>query len=131
VNDRFADAISIAGTTSTVTGDSTGATKETGEPNHGGRVGGRSIWYRWVAPRTGRFSLDTNGSAFDTVLGIYTGDSVTGLTYVVGDDDSGINGRSRVMFRAVAGTTYRIAIDGYAAASGAVTLNLTPIAPAG
>ena len=46
-------------------------------------------------------------------MGVYTGSSVSSLTTVASDDDSGGNYTSKVTFNAVAGTTYQIAVDGY------------------
>ena len=56
------------------------------------------------------------------MLGVYTGGSVSALTAKASDDDSGGNLTSKVSFAAVAGTVYRIAVDGYSGASGAVKL---------
>ena len=136
VNDVFANASSITGVSATATGANTGASKETFEPNHANNSGGKSIWWNWTAPSTGKFTLDTAGSNFDTTLGVYTGASVAALTKIVANDDaSGAVHTSAVSFVANAGTTYRIAVDGYrkggAASQGNVTLNLAPVsAPA-
>ena len=47
VNDNFANALTISGGGSSGTDRSNlGASKEPGEPNHGGNVGGRSIWWK-------------------------------------------------------------------------------------
>jgi hypothetical protein len=51
-NDRFVNAQVITGSSGTVNGSNTGANDESGEPDHGGFPGGRSIWYRWTAPTT-------------------------------------------------------------------------------
>ena len=76
--------------------------------------------------------LTTAGSSFDTILAVYRGTSLTGLTAVAGNDDFGGALTSRVTFSAVAGTTYRIAVAGYrnptcsiTRATGSVTLNWT------
>lgn len=122
-NDNFVNAIVISGTSGTVSGTTVNATKEGGEPDHGGNVGAASIWYQWTAPVSGQVSFDTFGSNFDTLLGIYTGASVSSLTTIAEDDDSGPNLTSRIIFNAVAGTTYFIAIDGFDGDSGSVTLN--------
>src|SRR5205814_7267214 len=91
-----------------------GATTETGEPYHGGNIGGKTVWWTWTAPSAGSVTINTSGSSFDTLLGVYTGTSVSGLTTVVSNDDIGGGVlQSRVTFNAVVGTTYRIAVDGY------------------
>jgi subtilisin family serine protease len=106
----------------TMVGSNVGATKESGEPNRAGNAGGKSIWFTWTAPASATVSIDTIGSAFDTVLGVYTGTSVSALTVKASDDDSGGNLTSKVSLAVVAGTTYRVAVDGYSGASGAVKL---------
>jgi len=122
-NDNFASGQVINGNAGTVNGSNVGATKEAGEPNHaGGNAGGKSIWYYWTAPSGGPVTMDTVGSSFDTLLGVYTGSSVAGLTLVANSDDSGTNNQSAVGFTAVAGTVYRIAVDGYDGAAGSVVL---------
>ena len=64
-------------------------------------------------------TLDTIGSDFDTVLAIYTGNSVNALSFVACNDGAPPTfGPSSVTFNAVAGTVYHIAVDGYFAAAG-------------
>ncbi len=123
-NDMFANAQVITGNTGTITATNTGATKQTGEPNHAGNAGGGSIWYAWTPTVGGSVTIDTLGSTFDTIMGVYTGTAVNALTTVASNDDiaSG-NTASRVTFTVAAGTTYRIAIDGYNGLRGNVTLN--------
>ena len=108
----FADNFASRGMINTVsgagTGTSKGATKEAGEPQPcNGRVG-KSVWVTWVAPASGIAIFDTSGSAFDTVLGVYTGTTVSGLVTVATDDDSGDFHASHVRFNAVAGSSYQI-----------------------
>lgn len=122
-NDNFAAAQVISGCSGSVNGTNLGATREAGEPNHlsstndptGG--GSRSVWYQWQAPSSGSATITTAGSAFDTVLGVYTGTSVGSLTVIgQGDDnpaDPTNDKTSVVTFNATAGTIYRIAVDGY------------------
>lgn len=120
-NDHFAAARVLGGGSGTLTGSSHGATIESGEPAHFG-TGGKSVWFAWTAPSAGEASFDTEGSAFDTVLAVYTGGSVSSLTFMTDDDDSSLGHTSRVVFTAVAGTTYRIALDGRNGAGGIHTL---------
>ena len=86
-NDLFANAQVVSGSSGTATGSNAGATKEPGEPNHAGNSGGASIWYAWTASSTATVSIDTSGSSFDTLLGIYTGSSVGSLTTIASNDD--------------------------------------------
>lgn len=86
-NDNFASAQVITGAISSATGTNVAATKQAGEPNHGGNPGGASVWYRWQAPATESAHVNTLGSDFDTLLGIYTGSSLDALTLIGGSDD--------------------------------------------
>ena len=126
-NDAFVNATTLTGTNGSVTGSSIGATKEPGEPAHAFNAGGASIWFSWQAPISGAVTFDTIGSDFDTLLGVYTGSSVSSLTVVASDDDIG-GGiyQSLVQFVASAGTTYKIAVDGYDGEFGSVVLSWTP-----
>jgi hypothetical protein len=102
------------------------ASKETGEPDHAGEAGGSSVWFKWSAPRSGEFSIDTCESGFDTLLAVYTGGAVGGLVPVGSNDDgSGKCGpQSKLTFNAVANTVYRIAVDGKGGAEGPIWLHL-------
>jgi hypothetical protein len=130
-NDLFANAQQLSGTTGTASGSNVGATKETGEPDLAGNSGGASVWYAWTAPSSGPVSLDTAGSSFDTLLGVYTGSSVGALTLAGSNDDaSGSVLTSALTFNAVGGTTYRIKVDGYRGprsgqAAGSIALHWT------
>jgi len=121
INDMFAASRLLSGTSGTVTGSSHGATLEANEPIHAG-TGGASVWFTWTAPSAAEASFDTEGSSFDTVLAVYTGNSVGGLTLVASDDNSSLGNASRVVFTSVSGTTYRIALDGRDGAAGIHTL---------
>lgn len=132
-NDNFASAQTFAGSSGTVTGGNSGATKQAGEPNHAaGNAGGTSVWYQWTAPISGPATIDTLGSSFDTLLGVYTGSAVNALT-LIGNNDDYVPGsiyQSKVAFTAVAGTVYRIAVDGYNGVSGNITLHYLVVPPA-
>jgi Ca2+-binding RTX toxin-like protein len=127
-NDAFADAIDLGSSTGVVfEGTNVAATKETGEPDHAGNAGGRSVWFTWTAPVDGsvpHVAIVTQG-AFDTLLGVYTGAAVDSLTEVASNDDDGV-GRSSVSFPTSAGTTYRIAVDGFAGKAGRFSVAATP-----
>lgn len=113
-NDDFASRILLTGTSNQVRGSIQAATKRTGETRHGGETGGGSVWWRWVAPANGLVEMHTHGSAFDTVLAVYQGADLNSLTLVAENNDV-LNDRasaSRVLFNAVAGQEYQIAVDG-------------------
>lgn len=125
IGDEFSTRVPVSGTVLSVTGSTIGTTKEAGEPNHAGNFGGKSIWWTWTAPVSGTVTLSTAGSAFNTLLAVYTGSSVSALTLVAGDNNSlGGTNRSRVTFNAIAGTPYQLAVDGFNSASGSAALSL-------
>jgi len=120
-NDNFASARVLVGCTGSITGTNLNATRESGEPNHApdSNGGTHSVWYQWQAPSSGSATFTTAGSAYDTVLGVYTGASVNALTVIARNDDiPDVPGQphqvtSAVTFSAIAGGTYSIAVDGY------------------
>lgn len=74
-------------------------------------------------------TISTVGSTFNTTLGIYIGTSVSSLTTITNDNDSGGSLTSRAIFSAVSNTTYKIAVDGLNGASATVVLNWSQSAP--
>lgn len=121
-NDAFSAAAELVGDAGTVGGDNHYATSEAGEPEHG-PFGGKSVWYRWTAPSSGPATFDLCASYFDSVLAVYTGSGVAGLTRVAQDDnDCPDYYGGRVSFNAAAGQEYRIAVDGAYGDQGDVTL---------
>jgi len=120
VNDDFEDAIELVDAAGVATGSNIGASKQSGEPNHAGQSGGRSVWWHFTATADGTAIIDTIGSDFDTLLGVYIGSDVAELTTVAGNDDA-VGAQSRVDFETSAGVDYAIAVDG--AVAGAITLN--------
>ena len=73
-------------------------------------------------------TINTCGSSFDTLLGVYTGISVSALALVTDNNDNAACGvgslQSQVQFNAVSGSNYQIAVDGYSGASGNITLQI-------
>ena len=127
-NDAFASATDLGSVLSFArTGTTLAATKETGEPNHAGDTGGASVWFTWTPPASGRYLLDTRESGFDTLLAVYTGTAVNSLAAVASNDDGGGGGTSLIRFTAVAGTPYRIAVDGISARETSWFLTLVPV----
>jgi hypothetical protein len=128
-NNDFLNSQIISGCSGSALGTNLGANKESGEPSHSpdGNLGGASVWYRWQAPGSGNVTMTTAGSNFDTLLGIYTGNSVGALTLIGRNDDVGTPGvlTSSVTFTATAGTVYKIAVDGFGGSVGNITLNWT------
>ena len=125
-NDNFASATPISGTTRSVSGSNFNATRETYEQNHGATSGYSSVWHAWTPTVSGSYTLSTSGSGFDTLLGVYTGTSLSSLLLVAANNNSttGVTW-SKVRFGASAGTTYYIAVDGANKASGRYSLTIT------
>jgi len=119
-SDTFAGRTTI--TESCFSGSNLGATNEPGEPFHAGKVGGKSIWYKWIAPSSGIATFETTGSSFDTLLAVYTGTNVTALTPIAADEDRGGFLNSVVRFNAQTNKEYAIVVDGYAGAEGTYTI---------
>jgi subtilisin family serine protease len=122
-NDHFVNATALRGDSGSSAVNTAAATKEFGEPIHANNLGGKSVWWKFTAPADGVLFLSTSNSTFDTLMGVYTGSNVTNLTTVGSNDDA----RDGVLFSEIAqpvigGQVYRIAVDGYAGASGTVQL---------
>lgn len=131
-NDAFANRFIITGLSAQLSGVNTNATKEVGEPDHADNAGGKSLWWTWTATTNGIAVFTTVGSDFDTMIAAYTGDTISGLSFVGSDDDNGGNLSSRLTFLAESGRTYQLAVDGFrkegssvtTTAAGNVALNL-------
>jgi hypothetical protein len=108
INDAFAAAIPISGSTGTVTDSLNAATREQLEPTHGTE----SIWYRWTAPSGGLVTFDACGSTGSSAgLAVYVGAALGALDQIAAEGLSCDRGE-KVFFTARAGTTYHIAALG-------------------
>jgi Tol biopolymer transport system component len=124
-NDNFADAAVLTGNSGSLTVYHDYGTSESGEPSHAALTIGASLWYQWQAAATGDVTFDTAGSHMDTVIAVYTGGSLSTLTRVAGDDDTGYDLHGSVTFNATANTVYYIALDvaDWASYPGSISLN--------
>lgn len=134
VNDRFQDRIRLPGGPSVIRVDASNrhATRDPGEPYHVEVAGDSSVWWEWTPEVSGPVLLSTEGSDFDTVVGVYTGESLSSLVAVAESDDvDSASGSltSLLSWRAQVGRRYLIAVDGFDGASGKLTLSLGPWAP--
>lgn len=130
VNDAFTGRFSITGSTNTVVGNNSLATKEVGEPDHAASPAAASLWWTWMAPDSGPVVMTTLGSSFDTVMSVYTGTSLQNLALVADNDDGPGLATSALTFNAVRGTTYQIAVDGFGGDKGSVSLTVRlPVSP--
>lgn len=122
--DNFAQRVALTlDAVGTITSTNTFATREADEPLHAGQPGARSVWFAWTAPATRQVTFNTIGSAFDTLLAVYTGTHLNALTELASDDDHGGFFTSEARFNAVAGTTYVIAVDGLGGENGRLVLS--------
>ncbi|MCW2923081.1 MAG: hypothetical protein JWM98_485, partial [Thermoleophilia bacterium] len=98
-NDTFASAWDL-GTSSGryLVTDNVSASKQAGEPAHGGNAGGASVWFKWTAPSSATVTFDTSAAITrsNTLLAAYTGAAVGSLTLVAGNDDVGGGTSSRI-----------------------------------
>jgi hypothetical protein len=118
VNDNYASAFKIDGSSGTVSGTMTNAGLEHEEPGDGCN----SIWYQWTAPFSGKAILDTLNTP-DIYLGVYTGSAITNLNQV------GYAGRS-VEVNVVKGVNYFVRANAYSYnAAPTLALNWTLIRP--
>jgi FG-GAP repeat len=86
-----------------------------------GTTQGPDAWVSYIAPATGTITIDTQGSAFDTILSVHN----TGLTTLACNDDFAPPERwSRLTLPVTVGQLYYIRVAGYGGASGAYTLNI-------
>ena len=111
---NFAAPLMLAGNWGSVTNNNTGVVPDAGNPGIAGNYPNAPLWYKWTAPADGEVQLDTIGSSvvatnisigfnptnftlvtntvvsvvkLDTVLGVYSGSNLTGLTQIAANDD--------------------------------------------
>lgn len=135
--DRYLDRETVTSDRGRLEGDNTRATIEVEEPRHGGKRPSHSLWISWVAPTNGLASLQLDGRGFDTLLGVYQVKADANpedpefdrLERVAENDDDRDVAGSFIQFGVRAGERYEIAVDGFAGATGTLTLewNLEPV----
>ena len=128
-NDAFAHPVALSGLSDGVTATNANCTTETGEPRILNFAGGTSLWYRWTAPRSGRFHFAAVSNDFDPLLAVYTGSALASLTLVASNDNSGpANSQTSSLcpIVAVAGLTYLVTVDSKSSSSlGTFTLTVS------
>lgn len=123
-NDDFADATAL-NAASDLVGDNATATLEPDEPQHltGGNAS-KSLWYRFVPPTNGAVTVDLRGTAFDSVLSLYRGTTLSGLVKIAENHGTQTppivwSRLSRVSVQG--GVHYYLAVSGADGSSGSVT----------
>jgi len=115
--DDFRDRPTLEAPQGIVQGNSAMAGTEVGEPVPPG--GGKTVWYEWVAPDHGIVTLTSRGSAFDTLLNVFSNrvagvaPAVSNLALIARDDDGGGFYTSSLQFNALRGMRYQIMLDGF------------------
>lgn len=134
-NDNWANATDLGSAETVNLDDDNGwATADTPNPTIGGQWRGSSVWYRWTAPYTDSFAINTcSGSATmaDGYLAVFATNDPTPAAWNVGevaiDDDSCDGNRpkmGRLTLDATAGKTYWISFSAYASSDMFVEFNL-------
>lgn len=108
-NDAFAGATPLTTVPATAEVALAEATAEPGEPNPScaSSTGAPSAWFAFTAPRTEWITFARTSYDWDTVLAVYTGDSLGGLTEVVCTD------YDRRVLAVTAGQTYRVQLTNW------------------
>ncbi|TYA59706.1 T9SS type A sorting domain-containing protein [Formosa maritima] len=84
-------------------------------------------WYLFIG-NGDEITMDTNGSNFDTRLGVFSG-TCDALVCVAGDDDDGDSTQSLLTFISAPGTPYFVYVTGYSSNEGDYVLNITCVPP--
>lgn len=125
-NDLLANSTELVGRKGVVKADNAAATSEFGEPIHARAGGGKSVWWSYQPTSDGLLTLSTDGSSFDTVMGLYSGNRVTNLIWIAENGDvRGGASFSEIRQAVKAFETYRIAVDGLGSNSGTINLAYT------
>jgi hypothetical protein len=90
-----------------------------------GRGSSPDVAYRFVAPASGYYSFDTLGSAFDTVVSIYSGGC--GGTELACNQDSGGLPQSEAVAQLTKDQEVLVVVDGSVGDQGQYSLNVTPV----
>jgi hypothetical protein len=132
-NDLIQNAVVINNLPYTRNQSIAGATVTAGDPSPCSIGPSATVWYRYTSPVAQTVTVNTQGSNYDTVLGVYTG-SPGSLAQVTCNDDAvpGSEVYSNVSFSASAGTAYYIMASSYDAVPYGNTLvvNVSGSAPA-
>ena len=98
-----------------VSGTTRNASRQSGEPLAVSGASGHSVWYKWTAPSSKRYSLAVFATQIDTVAAVYTGTKVTSLKKIASNDNNqnADNSDALVSFNGKKGTTYYFQVDDY------------------
>jgi subtilisin family serine protease len=113
-NDDFADALKLAREGGVFYSNNKFGTFELPyEPFHANvPTVDATLWWSWSPEFDNRAIVDTAGSEFDTVVGVYTNRPLDRVREIVSANDPGGHLQAYVQFDAKAGATYYIAVGG-------------------
>lgn len=128
LNDNFNNATKVPATGASYVTLNSLASIESGEPQHAGVASvAASLWWNFTPATNGSVLVDTAGSGVNTVLAVYTNNTISTLQQVVATNDVGTRQQAYVLFDAKAGVNYRIAVAGYDSRSlGTIRLAIIP-----
>lgn len=135
-NDDFDAATPVDALPATISQDTSFATSAADDPSFtcpsaGARPGFASVWFKFSATENGVLRVDTSGSGYDTILGVWKG-TRGNLEQVACDDDNGDGVTSLVDASVEAGVTYYVEVAGYyggGALAVAMDFHLVPEVP--
>lgn len=107
-NDNFRDAFELWSIPFTAKTNTSGASREAGEPESCSPVGG-SVWYRYRPDSNISLAANTFGSDHATTLAVFTGEQLQDLRQLACHSDA--IGNARVTFTGRADTTYYFQIN--------------------
>lgn len=133
INDNFAGSELTSELPTMMSGTNVDATAEIDEPNLFSLGSTSTVWYHWTSTVDEIITVDLCSTEinpdnyFDSILGVYTGDTVDGLLEVVTGDDGctvGNNAAPLVSFEAESGRTYHFLVAGYDNSMGDFSINM-------
>ena len=137
-NDSFAQRTKISGQLPLILdGTNIGATREADEQGFSqiGEPSLNSVWWSWTSTVNGVVAVSTSGSDFDTMIGVYRGNSIDALIPMVENDDDDSSPElltSFASFEALVGETYQIRVAGFpdeTAEAGSIVLSVDEVIP--
>lgn len=123
-NDRIAQAQIITGEVFATAASNVFAQHQQDEPFIGSALRPNSVWYQWTPSVSGLATISTQGSAIDTLLGLYLGSQPSDLQLLESGDDSDGDTASVIRTHVVAGASYFIAIAGKRDVQGSYALSI-------
>lgn len=113
LNDRFVSAVTLSGDRALAIGYHHDATiDDIREPFLELGEAGRTLWWRWTAPRSGKVTVSLGGTSFgQQMLGMYTGQEVDNLRSATRENFViAPTGTAQISTKVAAGVTYYICV---------------------